>query len=355
MYVIEGYHHSMSKVVHNISKALPMINEFQFRDLGPNILLGTASDRYAGWIGQIHTKERYEGRISRRTNTVGGKSFVEETLPVESVEEYFEHFSVLEIDYTFYSPLLDKNGEPTRIFHVLKRYRQYMKQNDRVVLKVPQLISAQKVLRRAKYVENETYLNAEIFRRQFYEPATEMLGSILNGIIFEQEYQRKQDRVPVKKMAEELNKFFEVIPKDSRYHIELRTEAYLRHPVFDVLEKQGVGQVLSHWTWLPPLRKQLAKAGNQVFNSGKQRVIRLMTPIGMRYEDAYAKAHPFDKIVEAMLHSEMVGETANLMEAAVENSIETNILINNRSGGNAPIVAQRVAEQFFRNIEQADP
>jgi hypothetical protein len=43
------------------------IEKFQFRNLHPKILMGTASDRYAGWIGQIYTKERYEGRISRRT------------------------------------------------------------------------------------------------------------------------------------------------------------------------------------------------------------------------------------------------------------------------------------------------
>jgi hypothetical protein len=216
-----------------------------------------------------------------------------------------------------------------------------------VILKVPQAISAQKIHRGGKYVENKTYLNPEIFIKQFYEPAMEILGSIFNGMIFEQEYQRKQDRVPVKKMADDLNRFFEAIPGDTRYHIELRTEAYLSFPVFKVLEKRGIGQVLSHWTWLPPLRKQLAKAGNRVFNSGRQRIIRLMTPIGMQYKDAYAKAHPFDKIVEGMIQPAMVCEAASFMQEATENGIETNILINNRSGGNAPIIAQRVVEQFF--------
>jgi uncharacterized protein YecE (DUF72 family) len=336
----------------NIVKDTRRIDRFLFRDLAPNVFLGTASDRYAGWIDQIYTKERYEGRISRRTKTVGGKSFVEKTLPVESVEEYFQHFPVLEIDYTFYSPLLDEDGKPTRTFHVLKRYRQHMKQNDRVILKVPRVISAQKIHRGSKYVENETYLNPGIFRKQFYEPAIEILGSIFNGMIFEQEYQRKQDRVPVKEMAEDLSRFFEAIPGDTRYHIELRTEAYLSFPVFKVLEKHGVGQVLSHWTWLPPLRKQLTKADNRVFNSGRQRIIRLMTPIGIRYKDAYAKAHPFDKLVEGMLQSEMVCEVANLMREATGDGIETNILINNRAGGNAPIIARKVAEQFFADSEK---
>ena len=337
----------MNETINNTAKNTRRIERFQFRDLGPNILLGTASDRYAGWIGQIYTKERYEGGISRRTKTVGGKSFVEKTMPVESVEEYFEHFPVLEIDYTFYSALLDEDGKPTRTFHVLKRYRQYMKANDRMILKVPQAISAQKIHRGGKYVENETYLNPEIFIKQFYEPAIEILGPIFNGMIFEQEYQRKQDRVPVKKMAEDLNRFFEAIPVDTRYHIELRTEAYLSFPVFKVLEKHGVGQVLSHWTWLPSLRKQLIKAANTVFNSGRQRIIRLMTPMGMRYKDAYANAHPFDKLVEGMLQPEMVSDAVSFMQEATENGIETNILINNRSGGNAPIIAQRVAEQFL--------
>jgi len=325
------------------------VERFQFRNLDPHILMGTASDRYTGWIGQIYTKERYEGRINRRTNTVGGKSFIEETLPVESVEEFFQHFSVLEIDYTFYSPLVDSKGEPTRIFHVLNRYRQHMTDNDRVILKVPQVISAQKIRRGKNYVENETYLNFEIFKKQFYEPVVDMLGPMLNGMIFEQEYQRKKERVPPKKMAEDLDKFFGAMPEETRYHIELRTEAYLSPPVFEALEKYGVGQVLSHWTWLPPLKKQLAKAGNRIFNSGRQRIVRLMTPIGMRYEDAYAKAHPFDNLVEGMLQPAMVDEAASLMRQGVEEGIETNVIINNRAGGNAPMIAQRVVEAFMED------
>ncbi|MEW6665883.1 MAG: DUF72 domain-containing protein [Thermodesulfobacteriota bacterium] len=330
-----------------MSEGVLNLERFQFRNLHPKILLGTASDRYAGWIGQIYTRERYEGRITRRTNTVGGKSFVEETLPVDSVAEYFEHFRVLEIDYTFYSPLVDAEGRPTQTHHVLRRYKDHMKEDDGMVLKVPQMISAQKLRRGGAYVQSETYLNAELFIRQFYEPAVEILQTGLSGMIFEQEYQRKQDRVPVKQMAEALDRFFEAVPKDPRYHIELRTDAYLAAPVFEVLERHGVGQVLSHWTWLPPLRKQLAKAEDRSLNSGRQRMVRLMTPIGMRYEDAYAKAHPFDKLVEGMLQPAMVRETADLMRMAVRDGVETSILINNRSGGNAPLIARKVVQEFL--------
>lgn len=323
------------------------LTTFRFRGIHPKISVGTASDRYAGWIGQIYTKERYQGRITCRTNTVGRKTFIEEVLPVDSIEEYFEHFSLLEIDYTFYRPLLDTDGRPTPNYHVLRRYQQYMKKKDHIIVKVPQVITAQRLRRGSDYRENETYLDADVFTRQFYEPAVDVLGPALAGFLFEQEYQRKQDRTPVRHMAQKLDAFFDAIPADTRYHIELRTESYLRTPIFEVLEKHGVGQVLSYWTWLPPLRKQFAKANRILFNSGRQCVVRLITPIGMRYEVAYEKAHPFDTLVEGMLRHEMVEETVFLMKTGIEENVKMNIIINNRVGGNAPLIARHITERFI--------
>ncbi len=82
------------------------IDTFHFRSLHPQVFIGTASDRYAGWLGQIYSPGRYQGRITQRSKVLAGRTFVEQVLPVDSVEEYFEHFSVLEIDLSFYRPLL---------------------------------------------------------------------------------------------------------------------------------------------------------------------------------------------------------------------------------------------------------
>jgi uncharacterized protein YecE (DUF72 family) len=323
------------------------LNKFFFRDLHPNVFIGTTTDRYAGWTGQIYSRGRYEGKITRRDHIVGGKKFVEEVLPIASVEDYFEHFSVLEVDYTFYRLLVEKDGTPTQNYHVLKQYRQHLTDKDYLVPKVPQVISSQKLRRGAAYLPNEAYLSPEIFTRQFYKPAVEMLGPAINGFIFEQEYQKSKDRLPSEEVAKSLDTFFQSIPTDERYHVELRTEAYLTEPVFAVLQKYGVGQVLSHWTWLPGLRKQFEKSGGRFFNSGKQFMIRLITPVGMKYEIAYEKAHPFDKMVEGMLQPAMVKEAAELMRMGIEKGMRVNVLINNRAGGNAPMIAQKVAEEFL--------
>jgi uncharacterized protein YecE (DUF72 family) len=329
------------------------LDRFQFRELHPNVFMGTASDRYAGWIGQIYSEERYRGRTTRRAKKVGGKSLKEEVLPVESVEEYFQHFSVLELDFTFYRALLDKDSRPTQNHHVLQTYRRHLSEQDRLILKVPQAVFAKRLWRGGKFVENTDYLNPDLFVDQFYVPANELLGEYLKGFIFEQEYQPKKERISSEECAEGLDQFFGVIPKDDRYHIELRTESFLSAPYFQVLEKYGIGQVLSHWTWLPPLRRQLNKGKGKFLNADKQCIVRLMTPLRVRYEEAYLKAYPFDKLIDGMMSHHMVEETVEIMSASIREGVGVNVIINNRAGGNAPLIAQKVSQKFLGKLPEA--
>lgn len=315
--------------------------KFFFGGMHPHVLLGTASDRYSGWLGQIYTEERYRGRIKSRSHTVGGRKFREEVLPVDSVSEYFEHFSVLEIDYTFYRPLLDRDGKPETTYSTLQHYALALSDGDRLMLKVPQAVFAQKLRSGAGYVPNEDYLNRELFIDRFYEPAKKILGPHLAGFVFEQEYQVKGDRLPPEEVAESLERFFESIPEDDRYHVELRTETYLAPCVFDVFERHRIGQILSHWTWLPSLLKQFRISGERFFN--RISVVRLLTPRGVKYEDAYARAHPFDRMVEGMMQEEMIRETVTLMAKAAEAGVRMYVIVNNRAGGNAPMIARELA------------
>ena len=319
---------------------------FQFKDIHPHLFIGTTSDRYAGWMGQIYSKDKYEGRITRRTTTVGGKTFTEEVLPVDSVVEYYDHFSVLEIDFTFYRPLIDRKGTPTQNFHVLQTYQKHMTENDRMILKVPQLVFAKKLRRGKEYIENPDYLNTELYIKGFYEPATSLLETLLAGMIFEQEYQRKSESSTPENLALELDEFFSNIPKDSRYHVEIRTARLLEQPLFDVLEKHGVGLVLSHWTWLPSLHIQFEKAQGAKFNSSNSLLIRLLTPRGKTYAETYTSAFPFNAMIEGMLNPNTVQDTATVVRAALKDGRYVYLLINNRAGGNAPLIAAEIVEHL---------
>lgn len=319
---------------------------FRFRGLHPLVRLGTASDRYAGWIGQIYS-ERFRNQISARSHRVGGRTFKDQVLPVESVKEYFQHFSVLELDSTFYSLLLDEEMNPTPVYGLLQNYRKHLSEGDRLVLKVPQAVCARKVLRRGVYEPNPDCLSSAIFTHRFLDPALELLGEKICAFVFEQEYSRKgEERASSVQFAAMLERFFMEVPPDSRYHMEVRTESLLQKPYFELLEKFGVGQILSHWTWLPPLRRQFKRGGERFLNSGSSAVIRLMTPIGIRYEQAYAMSYPFDREVEGMMSPGMVEDTVDLMLSAVKRQVTVHVIINNRAGGNAPIIARKISRRF---------
>jgi len=303
----------------------------------------------AGWDRSI-PRNALAGTSPGDQRRLAAKTFAEEVLPVESVEEYFRHFRILELDFPFYLPLLDREENPTRVFHLLHAYRQHLKKGDRIILKAPQVIFARKVFRQDKYIDNEQYLNPRVFIKQFYAPAIELLAPWLEGIVFEQEYQRKDNRVSPVEQAAELDAFFGAIPADNRYHVELRTEALLTGAVFKVLEGYGVGQVLSHWTWLPALSKQFALSGKRFLNKNSC-IIRLMTPKGMRYEDAYARAHPFNALIKGMQSPGMVRDTTELIKRGIEKKVRINVIVNNRAGGNAPLIAQQVAREFLASPE----
>ena len=76
-------------------------------------------------------------------------------------------------------------------------------------------------------------------------------------------------------------------------------------------------------------------------------LLRLLTPHGMRYEDSYAKAYPFDRLVEGMLSERMLDEAAAIMRRAVDAERHVTVIVNNRAGGNAPLIAQKLAERFL--------
>lgn len=327
-------------------KTTPDFDKFQFRDLHAKVLVGTASDRYAGWIGQIYSEERYANRISERSKTVGGKTFTEQVLPVDSVEEYFQHFAVLELDFTFYGFLLDKDSKPSQSYQVLRKYRDHLGRADRLILKVPQAICSQRLRKRGGVVENPDYHDPEAFVRRFYEPAEEILGDSMSALIFEEAYMPKKVRPSPSEHAEAWDRFFQHIPEDNRYHLEVRTEALLTDGYFEVLAEHDAGQVFSHWTWLPSLSKQFSLNHHKFFNAGQQCIIRLMTPQRMRYDDSYRMAYPFNQLVDGMLDARMLEEAVEIVSAAIDKGVTANVIINNRAGGNAPIIAQRLSEKF---------
>jgi hypothetical protein len=76
-----------------------------------------------------------------------------------------------------------------------------------------------------------------------------------------------------------------------------------------------------------------------------------LTPLGIRYEDSYVKAYPFDRLVGGMLDPEMVRETGEIVKTAIEKGMMVYLIINNPAVGNAPLIAKEIAKKFMAKKE----
>jgi uncharacterized protein YecE (DUF72 family) len=330
-------------------------DQYDFRGLHPHVRFGTASDRYAGWIGQIYPEDPYADRISTRTRNLRGQTFEERQVPVESVRVYFEHFDVLELDFTFYRPLLE-DGEPSPNYFVLSNYLDHAPDDARFLLKAPQKFFARTLRRGGEYVDNPDFLDAEGYVETFHEPAVELLGDRLDGLIFQQEYQRVADSPSPEANVDRLDDFFSALPGDAQYHLELRSEHLLAGPYFDWLDERGLGHVFSHWTWLPAIREQWAMCGERFTAANDQVVARLLTPRDVKYADAYAKAYPFDAPAAELseteqAHDMVLDATALAFQAQAQNAT-LNVIANNRAWGNAPDLARTIAHRILDEEER---
>jgi hypothetical protein len=47
-----------------------------------------------------------------------------------------------------------------------------------------------------------------------------------------------------------------------------------------------------------------------------------------------------------MLDPEMIEDTARIVNEAIKDKTQVNLIINNRAGGNAPLIAQMIADRL---------
>ena len=326
---------------------LLMSGSYNFRDVAPGVHFATASDRYAAWVGQIYSPvQKYP--ISKTKKTIRGQTFMEEKLPVRSVAEYFEHYSAIELDFTFYAYLLDRDGAPTRSHAPLAEYAKWLPADALVVLKVPETICATRRLSfesgHRTIEKNPDFLNPTAFVDQFFRPAIALLGDRIVSFSFEKGYQRKAESCTAADNIQQLETFFSTVPDDDRYHIEERTDRLKTPDYFAFLREHQIGNIFSHWTWLPNLKRQWDQAGG--FTNPRISVTRLLTPLQMAYEESYARYYPFSQLKDEVMP--MYSDAAFLIREGLEIDLPTITVVNNRAGGNANEVSRRVRDELLK-------
>lgn len=334
-------------------------DRYDFRRLHPLLSFGSASDRYAAWIDQIYPRDVWAGEVTTRSKRIAGETLDERLLPIASVEDYFLHLPTLELDFTYYAPLLSATGKPGPGVFTLEQYAEHAPAGARFVVKAPQAFVARRVRRsaggRVQYVDNPEFLDARGFRSRFLEPLSRALGSKLAAIVVEQPYERARDSPPPDAFVAEWDTFVRELP-EAPLHLEIRS-AHLVSPAFtEWLARRGLGFSFSHWQWLPPLKDQWATVGERFTSDTGEAVLRLMQPREMTYDESFRLAYPFEAPHPALSATrdarEMVAGAVALMYRAIASGTRLHVIGNNRAWGNTPELLRTLAHRFLDFAER---
>ena len=283
---------------------------------------GTSSWAYEGWQGLVYHRTYPKSRFSQDT-----------------LAEYAAYrmqgsplFSTVGIDHSFYRPASAKQ---------LAHYAAQVPDEFRFCQKVWEEITVPAYANLPRYgakagKPNPRFLDIGAFRDLVLQPALEGLGQKLGPFIFEFQRWRLDPDV----FLQQLDRFLEQLPPGPAYATEVRNPAILSPRYHDMLRAHGVANVYNHWTAMPPLSEQHQKLAGTF--TAPFTVLRLLTPLGLAYEQAVERYAPYNRIVQPQ--PRMRQETIALVKQAATDGRSAYVLVNNRSEGCSPLTVQALLE-----------
>jgi len=285
------------------------------------IRFGTSSWTYPGWKGLVYENDYPATGASARM-----------------LSEYarWPLFRSVGIDSFFYAPPSAKT---------LDAYRESLPADFPCVTKVWDRITAHTFANpreKARWGQaNPDWLNAELFLSDVVAPMREHFDGHIGPFVFEFQTIARKDGLTPALFAERLDAFFEALPTDLPYAVEIRNQEYLAPEYFAVLRTHGVAHVFNSWTRMPAIGEQLLLHDSITANFVISRA--LLRP-GRSYSQAVDAFAPYDHVQDEnpTLRADLVA----LAKAALELRIPAYLIVNNRAEGSAPLTIAAVARRL---------
>ncbi|MFO0974027.1 MAG: DUF72 domain-containing protein [Phycisphaerae bacterium] len=183
-----------------------------------DLRLGTCGWSYPDWVGPF---------------------YAEGTDPGAFLTAYALHFDTVEVDSTFYRM-------PTA--EQIDHWRQMTPRNFQFCLKVPQLITHEKVLQGCR----------DDFRN--FAEAVRGLGNKLRCVLLQFGYFNKQAFAHHKSFFERLDQFLAAAaPEELPIAVEIRNKTWLNPQWFELLKKHHASTVLIDHPWMPSIPEVIEK------------------------------------------------------------------------------------------------
>jgi uncharacterized protein YecE (DUF72 family) len=289
-----------------------------------NIYIGTSSWKYAGWLGQIYSRNRYltRGRFS------------EKRFQAECLNEYAATFPIVCGDFSFYQ--FPSESYWKRLFESAPASLKY-------AFKAPEEITVNLFPTHPRYgtragENNSSFLDALLFQNAFLdllEPYQERVAAL----IFEFGSFPKQIYRSATEFLERLDPFLASLPPQFRYAVEIRNPEFLGPEYFDCLRGRGVAHVFNAWTRMPAIGEQAAFPDAYTADFT---VVRALLRHGRPYEQAVAMFTPYQQIQDP--NPETRQALRELISRARERHQPSYIFVNNRLEGNAPQTIEAILD-----------
>ncbi len=301
--------------------------------LSPLVHFGTSTWTYEGWKGLVYKQPYQPSR------------FRSECLAEYARYEYegYRLFRTVGFDFTFYGPPTSRQ---------LTHYSNQVPKDFVACSKVWEELTVPAYSRHPRHGShtgpNPYFLNADYFQEHVLAPYAAVFKPHTGPFIFE--FQRTLDLEP-EDFLKRLDGFLARLPKEWEYAIEVRHERLVTREYRSILSTHGVAHVYNHWTHMPGLWEQHGLMDETL--TAPFVVLRLLTPRGVRYEDAVRRYKPYRDIVQSL--PEMRENTVKLIKQAVREHRRAYVLVNNRSEGSAPRTIQAIFDMIRRRQSEATP
>jgi uncharacterized protein YecE (DUF72 family) len=300
--------------------------------LPPTLRLGTSTWTYPGWKGLVWEGEHSPAQLSKNGLSI-----------------YARHplLRTVSIDRSFYRPLTVSQYE---------RYASQVPDDFRFVVKAPSLVTD--ALVRSEdgrgREPNPAFLNADLARTEFVEPALQGLGPKIGALVFQLSPlpMDQLDRLP--EVLQRLRATLLAQPKlapiapDGILAVEVRDPEWIstHWMALDfaaVLREAGATYCIDLHPKMPPLADQLHML--RALWPGPLVCRWMLNPVHgpYGYEEAEKLYEPFDRLHHPDLHNRE--ELARLIAGVTGAGQNAFVCISNHAEGSAPLTTRALAEQ----------
>jgi uncharacterized protein YecE (DUF72 family) len=288
--------------------------------------MGTSSWSFPGWRGIVYDAAETAASLAR-----------------EGLRQYAKHplLRTVGLDRSYYAPVSAED---------LRRYADQVPADFVCCIKAPAAITAYVIKGSPKPEPNPDFLSAGRFIEEMIVPFQRWFAPHTGPFIFQFPPLPARATLDPGAFAEMLDSFFDRLPREAEYAVEIRDRSLLTDAYRRVLARHGAVHVCNYWSAMPMPGEQ---AELVVPPSSPFTMVRLLMRPGTRYEQQRETMAPFNRIVQQDEH--MRRDVVSLLGRAAARGERAFLLVNNKAEGSSPLTIEAIAERLTSWSEPIRP